>query len=327
MSRVTSLTNMSEEQLNRWIKRIALLFVVVLIAFVAFYAVDRFRAPAPTMAERDVAVLEEALRKNPNDIPSRGRLGDVYVAAGRYDEAIAQYDQILKSGKEARAAHMGRARALELKGELDAAAADYNEVVKLSTTGEMANVDAGLASAYYGLGSIAMQQDKPKDAIDMLLKALAIKRTDADAMALLGSAYVKAGTPDKAVEPLRRAITFVPVGWAEPYQTLAAAYNASGDTDLAEWADAMAAAQTGDSAGAVKRLQALTGGKAALDALIGLGQLNEAGGNPTAAADWYRKAIGIDAKSQAAQLGLSRVSGGTQGHPSLEPSPSAAGSN
>ena len=45
MSRVTSLTNMPEEQLNRWIKRIALLFVVVLIAFVAFYVIDRFRMP------------------------------------------------------------------------------------------------------------------------------------------------------------------------------------------------------------------------------------------------------------------------------------------
>jgi tetratricopeptide (TPR) repeat protein len=138
---------------------------------------------------------------------------------------------------------------------------------------------------------------------------------------------VKAGTPDKAIEPLRRAILFIPVGWAEPYQTLAAAYTASGEAELAEWAGAMAASQSGDTAGAVVRLQALIDGKAALDAMIGLGQLNEAGGNPTAAADWYRRAIEIDAKSQAAQLGLSRVSGGTQGHPSLEPSPSAAGSN
>ncbi len=48
MSRVTSLTSMSDQQLNRWIKRIALLFFVVLIAFVAFYAVDRFRGqPGP----------------------------------------------------------------------------------------------------------------------------------------------------------------------------------------------------------------------------------------------------------------------------------------
>ena len=327
MSRVTSLTSMSDQQLNRWIKRIALLFFVVLVAFVAFYAVDRFRAPAPTMAERDIAILEEALAKDPADIPSRGRLADVYVAGGRYDEAIAQYEEILKTGKEDRAAYLGRGRALELKGELDAAAADYNEVVKLSTGGEMANIDSSLAAAYYSLGSIAMQQDEPKEAIDVLLKALAIKRTDADTMALLGSAYVKAGTPDKAVEPLRRAIMFVPVGWVEPYQTLAAAYTASGDPELAEWADAMAAAQTGDSAGAMTRLQALTGGEAALDAMIGLGQIAEVGGDPTAAADWYRKALEVDAESQAAKLGLGRVSDGTQGHPSIGPSPSAEGSN
>jgi len=318
---------MSDKQLNRWIKRIALLFVVVLVAFVAFYAVDCFRAPAPTIAERDVAILEAALVKDPTDIASRGRLADVYVASARYDDAIVQYNEILKTGKEDRAAYMGRGRALELKGELDAAAADYNEVVKLSTGGEMANIDSSLAAAYYGLGSIALQQDKPQDAVDVLLKALAIKRTDADTMTLLGSAYVKAGTPDKAIEPLRRAILFIPVGWAEPYQTLAAVYTAGGETELAEWAGAMAASQSGDTAGAVARLQALTDGKAALDAMIGLGILAETGGDTAAAADWYRKALEIDAESQSAQLGLSRVSGGTQGHPSIAPSPSADGSN
>ncbi len=30
----------------------------------------------------------------------------------------------------------------------------------------MADVDAGLARAYYGLGSIALKQDKPQEAID-----------------------------------------------------------------------------------------------------------------------------------------------------------------
>ena len=89
----------------------------------------------------------------------------------------------------------------------------------------------------------------------------------------------------------------------------------------------MAAAQTGDTAGAVARLQALTDGEAALDARIGLGHLAEAGGDTAAAADWYRKALEIDAANQAALLGLGRVSDGTQGHPSIAPSPSAEGSN
>ena len=66
MSRVTSLTNMPEQQLNRWIKRIALLFVVVLVAFVAFYAVDRFRAPAPPIVDASSPILEEAVADGPD---------------------------------------------------------------------------------------------------------------------------------------------------------------------------------------------------------------------------------------------------------------------
>jgi tetratricopeptide (TPR) repeat protein len=327
MSRVTSLTSMSDQQLNRWIKRIALLFLVVLVAFVAFYAIDRFKAPAPSIADRETALLEEAVRADPANVATRGQLADTYVARERYDEAIALYTQILDTGKEQRPAYLGRARALEFKGDLVGAAADYQKVVDLSTTGEMAAVDAGLARAYYGLGAVALKQDKPQEAVDLLEKALAIKRTDADTMNLLGAAYVKTGQPDKAIKALEQAILFVPLGWAEPYQTLSAAYTAKGETELAEWASAMAQAQSGDTAGAAKRLEALKDGKAGLDARVSLGLMAEKAGDTAAAADWYRGALELDAQSRAAQLGLGRVSGGTQGHPSIMPAPSAEGSN
>ena len=47
MFRVTSPTKMDDRQLSRWIKRTLLLLVVGTIAFVAFYALDRWR-PATT---------------------------------------------------------------------------------------------------------------------------------------------------------------------------------------------------------------------------------------------------------------------------------------
>ena len=327
MSRVTSLTSMPEAQLNRWIKRIGLLLIIGIVAFVAFYAVDRFRAPTAPIVDRETAALEEAVRADPTDVASRGRLADLYVAAKRYDDAIAQYTEIIKTGKQDEAAYISRGRALELKGDLNGAAADYTKVVELAATAEMANVDPMLESAYYGLGSIALQQDRADEAVGQLLKALAIQRTDADAMNLLGAAYVKAGQPEKAVEPLRGAIEFVPIGWAEPYQSLADAYKATGDAELAEWAGAMAAANNGDAAGAVARLEAITDGKAGLDARIGLGLLAEMNGDAATAESWYRKALELDAQSTSAKLGLSRVTGTTEGHPSIAPSPSASGSN
>ena len=212
-------------------------------------------------------------------------------------------------------------------GDLDAAAADFAKVVEVAQGAEMANVDPMLQTAHYGLGAIALQQDRAEDAVDELLKALAIIRTDADTMNLLGAAYVKAGTPEKALEPLRQAILFVPNGWADPYQTLADAYTAMGEPEEAEWAAAMTAGQSGDRAGAVQRLEAIADGKAGLDARIGLGLLAEVSGDSATAADWYQKALALDAENKAAKLGLSRVSGSADGHPEVVPSPSAEGSN
>ena len=327
MFRVTSLANMPEQQLNRWIKRLALLFVIVLIAFVGFYALDRFRMPAAPILNRELTALEEAVRADPTDIASRGRLADLYVAATRYDEAVAQYSMIIETGKQDVSAYVSRGRAYTLQGNVDAAGADYEKVVQLARDTELSNVDPRLELAYYGLGEVALANDKPEEAIEHLLKALGIKRTDADAMNLLGAAYVAAGQPEKAFQPLRRAIEFVPIGWAEPYQALADAYTASGDAAEAEWATAMALAQSGDVATATTRLEAIADGDAALDARIGLGLLAEMSADNASASAWYAKALEIDAESESAQLGLSRVSGGTQGHPSILPSPSAEGSN
>lgn len=327
MSRVTSLTNMPEAQLNRWIKRIGLLFVVVLVAFVAFYAVDRFRPAATPIIDRELLALEEAVRTDPADIASRGRLADLYVAAQRYDDAIAQYSEVLRTGKADEAAYAGRGVTYQLKGELDAAAADFTKVIEIGLGGEMANVDPMLQTAYYGLGAIALAQDRADDAIDSLLKALAINRGDADTMNLLGAAYVKAGQAEKAVEPLRRAILFVPSGWPDPYRSLADAYAATGETEQAEWAAAMAQGQAGDVPGAVARLEVIADGKAALDARIGLGLLAETSGDNAAAGDWYRKALELDAENQAAQFGLGRITDPTEGHASLMPVPSAEGGN
>lgn len=334
MFRVTSLAEMPDAQLNRWIRRIALLFVVVLIAFAAFYAVDRFRAPAAPIVDREMAAMEEAVRTDPTDIAARGSLADLYFLARRYDDAVVQYSEIIRTGKADEAAYVSRGLAYERLDNLDAAAADYAKVVEIAKDSEQANMDPMLQAAYYGLGAIALEQDRAEEAIEHLIKALLIKRSDADAMNLLGAAYVKSGSPEKAFEPLRRAILFVPTRWPDPYQTLAEAYTATGEADQAEWASAMAEAMTAvaasasvDTTGAVARLEAIADGGAALDARIGLGLLAELAGDNETAAAWYRKGLELDAENKAAQLGLSRVSDGTQGHPDVLPSPSAEGSN
>ena len=189
----------------------------------------------------------------------------------------------------------------------------------------MANVDQMLELSYYGLGAIALHDGKADEAIQHLNKALLIKRTDADAMNLLGAAYVKAGKADQALEPLRKAVLFVPTGWADPYTSLAAAYTALNQPELAEWAGGMADLAKGDATTAERRLTAIATGKAAVDASIGLGLIAETRGDTATAADWYRKAVAIEPKNESALLGLSRVTTGAgAAHPTAQPSQPAA---
>ena len=308
MAWIASLTRISEGELDRLIKRIAVILLVGTLAFVAFYVFDRFRMPAPSMVDQTIASLETAVRDDPSNVAARGQLADAYVIAERYEDAVVQYDAILETGKADELAHFGRARANLALGNLDAAKADYEAVVDIAKEGEMAHVDPTLNAAFYGLGEIALEQGAPADAVQYLSAAVAIKRSDADALNLLGTAHVRNGEPAKAIEPLRSAIAFVPVGWSEPYLTLSQAYAGTGDQDRSEWAGAMADLSEARYDAARTRLEALVGGDAGVEAMLGLALLNERLNETAAAAEWYAKVLAVDPANASALLGQTRVS-------------------
>jgi len=165
----------SDEELSRWIKRLSLILVLGVLAFGAFYAVDRWRPAAPAIVDQQVVTLEQAVRDNPNDIAVRGQLADAYAAKGRFEDAIGQYDVIIAAGVSLEPANLGRARALQALGRLDEAAAAFEAVIAIAKDGEMAHVDLSLQAAYYGLGWIAMEQDRPLDAITHLERAVRLE--------------------------------------------------------------------------------------------------------------------------------------------------------
>jgi cellulose synthase operon protein C len=310
MFRVTSLTSMDDRQLNRWIKRLALLLVAGTILFTAFYVFDRWRAPAPAIVDQRVTALEQAVRDDPEDIASRGQLADLYVQKGLFQEAIDQYSQILKTGKADEQASYGRAGAYMGLEQYDLAATDYQRVVDIAADTDAASTDPFLQAAYYGLGQIAMNDGKPADAIANLEKALAIKRSDADALYLIGTAYSATGQTDKAESALRAAVAFVPIGWAEPYTALADTFTKAGKTYFAAWAGAMADLAAGKPDEAESSLKAIVDTDAAIDAAIGLGLVYETRGDLASATTWYSNALAKDPANAAAKLGLGRVSAG-----------------
>jgi tetratricopeptide (TPR) repeat protein len=317
MAWIASLAKRPEGELDRLIKRIAAVLLLGAVVFTAFYLFDRWRPATPAIVDQAITRLESAVRADPSDIVARGQLADAYVAKGRYEDAITEYGAILTTGQADELAHFGRARANQALAmfdpakpdavRLEAAAADFQAVVDIAKGGEMAHVDPMLSAAYYGLGTIALEQGKPADAIKNLSAAIAIKRSDADSLNLLGTAFIQNGEPAKAIEPLRSAIAFVPIGWSEPYTTLAKAYGDTGDATRAAWATAMADLSEKRYEAAEAGLKAILDGPAALEATIGLALVNEMRGDAPAAAEFYTKALTLDPGNAEAVLGLKRV--------------------
>lgn len=306
----------SDRSLDRLIVGAILMLAVGVPLVGALYVFDRYVTPPPTIVDQKTAELESAVRETPNNLPLRMRLAGAYMAAARYDEAVTQFDEVLTAADSLKAedvlgltksAHLGRADAHRLAGDVEAAIYDYRFVVDVAQDGEFANVDVELQAAWFQLGSIALIQERPAEAIEALESALVINETDADTLHLLGRAYMLHGEADKAIESVRRAVLFVPIGWCEPYATLGQAYTALGQAEQATWAAAMTAFCRNDPIDPRPQLQALIGGPAALDALTGLGLIAEIGGDTTAAADWYRQALAMAPDDFTAASGLSRV--------------------
>lgn len=325
--------------MNRLIVGAIAILLVGAFTIGVIYVLDRYVASPPPIVSQKTTTLEEGVRNAPNNLALRLRLAGAYTAAERYDEAVAQFDEVLKAAAKLKpadvvgtlkTAHLGRGDAFRYRGDLDAAKKDYQFVVDVAKDGEFAPVDLELQSAYFQLGAIALTQDRPADAIKALEAALFINKTDADTLHQLGRAYLQSGAPEQAIEPLRSAVLFVPIGWCEPYDSLGETYTALARSDEAAWAVAMAAFCRDDPIDVRSQLEALVDGPAAMDALIGLGLVAEVDGDRSAAAAWYGKAVAIDPDDYTATSGLARVSEGLDQAPPpapTGPAPTAPGGN
>jgi tetratricopeptide (TPR) repeat protein len=301
---------------DRTLRRVLIGLVVALVVGVplvaGLYWLDRHPAAGPSLAERDVAAAEDAVRANPNDLDARNHLAAAYVSAGRFDDGIAQFTEILGAAPENRPALLGRGLAYLAASRLDEAAADFQSLVDGSRSGEFAASDPQLEQAYYELGVVALQQNRPADAVTALESALAIDGADADALNSYGLALIRSGNPTKGVAALRQAIQFVPTGWCDPYQGLAEGYGALGDATGAQYAAGMIAFCTGDPQTADQTLQPLVGGPMSVDALLGLAVVAASTGDNATAIDDYRQVLATDPTNTSALIGLGQLGAGPE---------------
>jgi superkiller protein 3 len=320
LSPLRRIASVSDRTLRRLTRAGVLILVTGVPLFAAVYYMDQHVDAGPSLADRRVEAAEQLVRKQPDNVTYRLGLAQAYVMSGRRDDALVQYDEVLKGEPGHRVALLGRGDLLRERGDLAGAAEMYTKLIGPAAKGEFAGADTTLAAAYYGLAAVQLAQRRPKQAVSTLEQVLQIDPTDADAWYLMGSASLRAGAPARAVEAFRKAVLFVPTGWCEPYGAMASAYKALKRAPSAQYARAMADFCGGRVTEARERLAGLTSGPAALDAMLGLGMVAEAQTDRAAAAGWYRKALKLDPKSFVALSGLTRLG---QPAPAGSPKPPA----
>jgi tetratricopeptide (TPR) repeat protein len=291
-----------------WLMRLGVLALAIGVAAFGFmYYQDQHVDAGPSLVDRQIQGAEAAVRKTPGDIEVRLQLAAAYQSNKQNDDALKQYDEILKSQSKNKTALLGRGSALIAEGDLIAASAAYHKITDMAAKGEFAAADPQLEEAHYFLGSIAVKQGKTKEALTELSAALKIDRTDSDALYLLGVAELRNGAAQLAVNALNEALMFVPTGWCEPYTQLGLAYGKLANAPRVTYAAAMADFCHKKPADATRQLKTLVKSPAAVDALLGLGLIAETESAKAEAIDWYKQVITIDAKNSNAISSLSRL--------------------
>ncbi len=292
----------------------AAVLAVGLVAFGVLYYKDQHVAAAPSIIERQVSLTEAAVRKNPNDLQARLQLGEVYGQAARYDDAVKQFDQVLKAAPGSKDALLGKGFVLMTQGPARQGRRPLTQIVKGTRKGEFAGADSQLGSAYYYLGTIAVKQHKPDVALTQLSHALTIEPTDSDAMYQVGLAQMQKGANVQAISTFRNALRFVPTGWCEPYQQMQTAFTSLKKPELATYASAMAGFCGGKVDEAKTQLTALTAGPAAADAMLGLGLIAETANDTKAAGHLVPEGAGEGPQEHGRHLCAGQPSASSRPH-------------
>ena len=156
---------------------------------------------------------EQTLQINPDYAEAHSNLGVVLFREGKLPEAIEQYEQALRINPDFPGAHCNLGIALLQTGKIVEAMAQYQQALRSTPD---------YAEAHYDLGNALLQMGKLPDAIEHYEQALRIDPDYAAAHNNLGKALLASGKLQEAIAHFEQVLRIKPAS-AEAHNNLGAA--------------------------------------------------------------------------------------------------------
>ncbi|TLM80284.1 MAG: tetratricopeptide repeat protein [Actinobacteria bacterium] len=194
----------------------ALWIVGALVAVVAVWlgaalVTDRLSAGGDSPVTREIAALEDLVRKEPANDVARLQLAQALSIAGREDEAVTHYRAVLQEDPENVTALSGLGFIASTRKQWETAEGYWQRIITLLEQTEGSGQNQALETAYFYMGDVLLEQKRYAEAIPYYRAALRIKRSSADVHYHLAVAYRETGSPTKYREELEAALAFDPV--------------------------------------------------------------------------------------------------------------------
>lgn len=194
-----------EDLVPAWLAALVLILILAVVGVAGYLIRDRFGGGGDNgvASVRELAVrrAQDAVAAAPNDLQAHLDLGFAYQQAGSYQQALAEYDSVLKTDKRNTAALYNEGVIQQQLGDPRHAEQLFLEVLDISKTHALAAKTLG--ELYKGRGDAA--------AVIKVVKPAAEARPDmADLQYLLGWAYERRGDLKAAERSYRDALKYVP---------------------------------------------------------------------------------------------------------------------
>ncbi len=154
-----------------------------------------------------VKLYQTTIGHNPNCWMAYNNLGKIWMdlpnaaRSGKLDEAVADFDKVIRLNPRYAEGHYNMGLALTVKGQLSESIEEYRKAIEF---------DPAFVNAYNNLGNVLLQIGQTDEAIKQYQKAIEIAPRYAMAYNNLGFAYYKTDQFDKALPQLQKALKLQP---------------------------------------------------------------------------------------------------------------------